>query len=78
MGTREESVAGHVVRGYAGKIRPNQAEGGLCTECGELVYVDAHVAPHKMTVDRVTFIHLGCEPLPPSSGAPNVIGGDRG
>ena len=67
MGTREEGIKAVLVRGYSGKIRPHQAEAGACVECGGVVYVDAcNTGAGKTITDRVTYVHLGCEAVPPS------------
>lgn len=65
MGTREEGVAGMIVKGYSGIIRPHQVEAGKCKACGDAVYVDANAAlkTSKTVTDRVTYLHLGCEPI---------------
>ncbi len=60
MGTREEGHAGVIIKGYSGKIRPWQLEGGACRVCREPVFVEEHDAI-KMTVDRIEYVHLGCE-----------------
>jgi len=60
MGSKEEGHTGIVIRGYSGKIRPQQAEAGACKACNEPVFVDAHDVPVKTTVDRIEYEHFGC------------------
>jgi len=63
MGTKEEGAKTVLVRGYSGKIRPQQADAGKCKLCKEPVFVDPDdaVGVGTTTVDRVTYVHHGCE-----------------
>jgi len=59
MGTREEAVRGMLIKGFSGKIRPHQLEGGKCKECQEPVFVEVHENV-KTVMDRVMYVHYGC------------------
>jgi hypothetical protein len=62
MGTREEGKVSVTVKGYSGKIRPHQAQGGKCHMCGDVVYVDPDDksgASHTV-IDRIMYVHWGC------------------
>ncbi len=63
MGTREEGRGHVVVKGFSGKIRPAQSEGGRCKVCEEPVFVDMHdhSGASLVPTDRVTYVHHGCE-----------------
>lgn len=63
MGTKEEGIAGVIVRGYSGVIRPHQTKAGKCKACGDIVYIDAHESRGTKSppVDRVIYVHYGCE-----------------
>lgn len=63
MGTREEGKPSIIIRGYSGRIRPEQAECGKCKKCKEPVFVDLRNAmgTGSTVTDRVAYVHYGCD-----------------